>query len=88
MHAGQGEAGHAVVERPQVGPGDGVVALGATCRRKGAAGCGVWWIVGLLPGCQVATSVTAVRRLDAQTIVATDMALRAGGHLARRSHLV
>ena len=44
--------------------------------------------VGLLPRGHVALRVTAIGRLNVQRIVAADVALRAGGHFARRRELV
>ena len=32
------------------------------------------WIVSLLPGCQMAAGVSAIRRLDGEAVVAVDMA--------------
>ena len=78
MHAGQGEAGHAVVERGQIGPCNGVVALRAIRRGEGGARGGMRRIVGLLPSSEVAACIAAVGRSDLQIIVVVDVALRAG----------
>ena len=45
-------------------------------------------VIRLLPGRQVAARIAAVGRLDAETIVAAHVALRAGADLAGRRHLM
>jgi len=57
-------------------------------RSKGCARCGVRGIVGRLPGCQMASGIPAVVRLNRQIVIVVDMAVRAGIHLPRRRHLV
>ena len=77
VHAGQREAGDAVVERAQVGPRDGIVALRAIRSRKSRPGRSVRRVVRLLPGGQVAASVAAIRWRDLKIVVVIDVALRA-----------
>ena len=88
MRANQREARHAVIEAGLVGPGDGVMATGTICDGKRWARSGVNWIIGLLPGSQVATGVAAIRRLSGQVVIVVDVALRAGRDLAGGGHLV
>ena len=45
-------------------------------------------IVGRLPGAQVAAGVSAVRRLDSERVIATDVALGAAGHFSSGRQLV
>ena len=78
VHPGQGEASHAVVERGQIGPCNGVVALRAIRCGEGGPRGGMRRIVGLLPGSEVAACIAAVGRSDLQIIVVVDVALRAG----------
>ena len=71
-----------------VGPQRRVVAGGAICGREGRSRRRVRWIVSLLPGRQVASGIPAIRRADLQIVIVVEVAVRAGGHLARRRHLV
>ena len=80
-------ASHGVI-KGVIRPCDRIVASGTIRCCEGGTRRGVRWIVGLLPGGQVATRVATIRRLNRQVIVATDMALTAGGHLAGRRQLV
>src|SRR5215472_14929200 len=45
-------------------------------------------VIGLLPGGQVASGISAVVRLDGQIVIVVDVAVGAGVHLARGRHLV
>ena len=87
MRTGQRPAGCGVIEH-YVGPQRRVVAGGAIGRRKRRARRRVHRIVGLLPGGQVASGIPAIRRADLQIVIVVEVAVRAGGHLARRCHLV
>ena len=77
MRSGQGETGNAVVEGCSA-PACRRVAMRTICRRKRGARSGMHGSVGLLPGRQMATRVTAVRRGDRQTVVVVDVAQIAG----------
>ena len=46
------------------------------------------WIIGLLPGGQVASGVAAVGRRGGQSVVVVDVAIRAGHNFPRGRHLV
>ena len=87
VRAGQRPSGCGVIKH-YVGPQRRVVASGAIGHRKWRARRRVRRIVGLLPGRQVALRIPAIRRGDLQIEIVVDVAVRAGGHLARRSHLV
>jgi hypothetical protein len=67
-------------------PTDGVMAGRAVCSREWCSGCRVGRIVRLLPGCQMALGIAAVRRRDRQAVVVVDVARSAGGHLASVGH--
>jgi len=71
-----------------VSPRDCVVAGGAIRCREGSTGRRVRRIIGLLPSRQVATGIAAIRRLNAEVVVAADVALAAGRNLSSRRHLV
>ena len=60
VRTGQCEACNTVVERRHVGPGNRVMALGAIGRAKRRPSGGVNRIIGLLPGGQVATGISAI----------------------------
>ena len=93
--AGRGElvrtrerpAGGAVIKRG-VGPGDRIVAGRTVGRRESRARSRVRRIIRGLPGGEVAAGVAAIRRLNAQCVVAADVTLRASRHFTGRSHLV
>ena len=74
---GEQESGGAVVERCRR-PTRRVVAGRTICKREGRARGGVYGIVGLLPGGQMALRVSAIRGGDGQTIVIVDMTKSAG----------
>ena len=78
VHAGQCEAGDAMVEGTQVRPGDSVVTLRAVRCSEGAASALVWRIVGLLPVSKVAAGIAAIGGCDLQVVIIVDVALRAG----------
>ena len=61
VHAGQGEAGDRVIEGRHVGPGDGVVAIGAVVCSKCGPGCGMNGVIGLLPVAHMAAVLTVTR---------------------------
>ena len=87
MRTNKRPARHGVIEH-HVRPQCRVVA-GRTIRRcKRRARRRVRWVVGLLPGRQMASGVPAVCRLDRQIVVVVGVAVCAGIHLARRRHLV
>ena len=73
MGACQREAGHAVIERSGV-PTLGAVAICAIRRRKSGPRCRVYRSGGLLPSCQMASGVAAVRRRNRQIVIVVDMA--------------
>jgi hypothetical protein len=74
---GQKEPGGAVV-KDRVVPTGGVVALRAVCGGKGGAGLRMHWIVGALPGAQVAAGVAAIGGSNLQVVVIVDVARGAG----------
>ena len=65
-----------MVERGGI-PAHGGMALGAVRGGESRAGAGVHWVIGLLPGCEVAARIATIGGLDLQTVIAIDMALRA-----------
>ena len=76
-----------VIER-DVRPQCRVVA-GRTIRRcKRRARRRVRRVIGLLPGRQMASGVPAIGRLDCQSVVVVDVAVRAGVHLPCWRHLM
>jgi len=74
VRAGEREACRGVVERGDVGPGNGVVAGRAIGSREGRARGRVRRVIGLLPGGQVAAGIAAVGRRDLQVVIAVDVA--------------
>jgi hypothetical protein len=72
------------VVKHNISPQRRVVARRAICRGKRSPCRRVHWVIGLLPGRQVALRVRAIGRLDLQIVVVIDVAVRAGVHLARR----
>ena len=74
---GKQKAGGGVVKVCSV-PALGGVAVGAICDGKCRAGRGVGRIIGLLPGCQVALRISAIRGRNRQIVVVADMAGSAG----------
>jgi hypothetical protein len=58
--AGQRKTGRAVIEDRRR-PTRRVVAGGTICRGERGTGSGVHWIIGLLPGGQVALRISAIR---------------------------
>lgn len=87
MGAGQGPACRAVIKNRR-GPGDGVMARRAIGRCKGCSRVRVDWVVGLLPGRQVALRIPAVGGCDGQRVVVVDVAIGAGHDFARWCELV
>src|SRR5882672_6071743 len=77
---GQQETRGAVIEDRR-GPGNRVVASRAVGNSKSRARRRVHRIVGLLPGGQMATRVSAVVRLRSQVVVVVDVA-GGTGHIA------
>jgi len=75
----QRKARHAVVERSGV-PALSGVASDAICDRKRGTGSRVGGVIRLLPGCQVALRVAAIRWRNRQIVVVVDMA-RSAGHI-------
>ena len=75
--AHQCKSGHAVVERAHVGPGNGVVTVGAVGGSKSGACGGVGGVVGLLPSGEVALRVATIGGSDLQVVIVVDVALRA-----------
>lgn len=73
----QREARHAVVKRSGV-PTLCCMAIRAIRRRKCRPRCGVNWSCRLLPFCQMASGVAAIRRRNRQVVVVVDVARRAG----------
>ena len=71
-----------------IGPQRGTVARRAVRRRERRSRCRVRRVIGLLPGRQVASGISAVIRLNRQIVIVADMTVRAGVHFARRCHLV
>ena len=78
MCSGQGKAGGAVVECRSC-PTYGRVANGAICCGELRTRCGVHRVIRLLPGCQMATGISAIRRRNRQRVVVVDVA-RGAGH--------
>ena len=76
VRSGQRKSGRAVIERRR-GPARRVVAGGAIHRRECRPGCGVYGIVGALPGGQMALRIAAVGRGDRQRVIIVDVTLRA-----------
>ena len=74
---GQEETGGAMV-KDSVVPTCGVVALRAVCGGKGGAGLRMHWIVGLLPGGEMALRVAAIGGGNLQVVVIVDVARGAG----------
>ena len=66
-----------MVKAGSVGPGDRVVTCGAVGRGESRPGRRVRWVVGLLPGREVAAGIGAIGRSDAQRVIVVDVALRA-----------
>lgn len=54
------------------------MAVGAISHRKGRTGCGMHWIIRLLPGRQVTSGVTATGGGNIQAVVVVDVAGRTG----------
>jgi hypothetical protein len=77
MRTGEGPACAAVIEGGVV-PRDGVVARGTIWGGKGRSSGGMRRISGLLPCCQVAAGVAAIRRCGLQVVVSIDVARGAG----------
>ena len=71
VHAGQGKTRHAVIERSQIGPGDGVVALRAVGGGKRSTGCGMHWIVCVAPIGLVTELVSAIGGRRGQVVAAS-----------------
>jgi len=88
VRAGQGKASRGVIEGALISPGDGVMAGRTLGNREGRLVAGVRGVIGGVVGGQVAVAVAAVGGLDAQTVVATDVALRALRNLAGGRHLM
>lgn len=87
MYAGERPTCHGMVEGV-IRPGNRIVASRAVRRGERGARGRVRRIVCLLPSDKVAARVAAVAGLDGQIVISTDVALRAGGHLSSRCHLV
>ena len=79
VRARERESRHAVVEGSGI-PALGGVAVGAIRRGKSRPGGGVRWIIRLLPLCQVASRVAAIRWRDRQVVVVVDVA-RSAWHI-------
>ena len=88
MRADKSETCGSVIERRDVGPGDGVVASGAIRGGKLRSGGRVRGIVGLLPCREVTTRIGAIRVCGSQGVIAADVALGAGGDFACGGHLM
>jgi hypothetical protein len=73
MRAGQRETGHAMVKRSRV-PAFGGVASRAIRQRKRRTRRGVHRIIGLLPGCKVASRISAGCRGNLQIVIIVDVA--------------
>lgn len=76
MRIRQREAGRGVI-KGRILPGNGVMAVGATGDRKHRGRCRVLRVGRLLPGREMASGVSAVRRSNLQIVVAADMTARA-----------
>ncbi len=87
MRACQRPSGCGVVKH-HIRPQRRVVAGSAIGRRERRARRRVCRIVGLLPGRQVASGISTIRRADLQIEIIVEVAVRAGGHFACRRHLV
>ena len=83
----QWPACHRMIERV-VRPHNRIVAGRAVGRGECRACRRVRRVVRLLPRCQVAARVPAIRWRDRQRIVVVDVALRAARYFTRRGHLV
>jgi len=77
MSAGQQETGRAVVKRCRR-PTDRRMARRAVCSRKSRASRRMDRIIGLLPGAQMASGISAIGRRDRQIIVIVYMTKGAG----------
>ena len=73
MRPDQCKTGCAVIEGRCI-PTERGMTLRTVRRAKSSTGSRVHGIIGLLPGCQVALRIAAIRRLDRKTVVAVDMA--------------
>jgi len=78
MSASQDESRHRVIEGADVRPGNRVVALRAICDGEGDAGSGMYGIVGLLPGREVAAGVAAIGGSNLEIVIVVGMATGAG----------
>ena len=77
MRAGQREAGDAVIKRHGC-PRCRIVAIRAVRGSKRRPRGGVWRVVRLLPGRQVAPGVSAIRGRNLQAVIVVDVAACAG----------
>jgi len=77
VRPGQGKPRGAVVECCRR-PTDRRVAGGTIRRRKGRSGCGMDWIIGLLPGGQMAAGISAIGWRNHQSVVVVDVTGSAG----------
>ena len=87
VRTGERPARNAVIKRG-VGPSDRIVTSRAVGRSESRARSRVRRVIGGLPGGEVTTGISAIRRLNRQRIVAVDVALRASRHFTGRSQLV
>ena len=76
MRVGQRKASRGVI-KSRILPGNGVMAVGATSDWKYRGRCRVLRVGRLLPGREMASRVSAVRRSNLQIIVVADMTARA-----------
>ena len=79
VHASQREAGDAVIERSQIGPGDSVVAIRAVGSSKRGTRRGMHRVICRIPVGQVAELVAAIGRSRREVVAARGrgVALRA-----------
>lgn len=77
MRSRQRESGNTVIKGRRVPPFRGM-ASGAIRGGKSRAGCRMSWIIGLLPGRQVALRISASRRRNRQVVIVADVAGGAG----------
>jgi len=79
VHASQREAGDAVIERSQIGPGDSVVAIRAVGSSKRGTRRGMHRVICRIPVGQMAELVAAIGRSRREVVAASSggVALRA-----------